>query len=296
MMLQNSREGSMRKHLLATATILAGVLAVLASPVRAQVTAFEGARIIVGDGSAPIENGTIVINGARIVSVGPAASANVPAGARHVNLAGKTVMPDIIDTHTHLSQSREEVIKDLRRRAYWGVSAANSMGTDETEAELQLRGQTVPGQARVYTAWHGITRPEPGRDMAPFWIQTPAEGRDAVHQLVAKKVDIIKIWVDDRDGKYQKLTPEMYGAIIEEAHKANFRVTAHIFKLEDAKGLLRANVDAFAHSVRDKDVDDEFMALMRQHPNIVVNPNLPPRGVKTDVSWLQGRISAAEMA
>ena len=286
----------MRKQLLATAAILAGVLAVLASPVRAQVTAFEGARIIVGDGSAPIQNGTIVINGARIVSVGPAASANVPAGARHVNLAGKTVMPDIIDTHTHLSQSRDEVIKDLRRRAYWGVSAANSMGTDETEAELQLRGQTVPGQARVYTAYKGITRPEPGRDMAPFWIQTAAEGRDAVRQLVAKKVDIVKVWVDDRDGKYQKLTPEMYGAIIDEAHKANLRVTAHIFKLDDAKGLLKANVDAFAHSVRDKDVDDEFMTLMRQHPNIVVNPNLPPRGVKTDVAWLRGRISAAEMA
>ncbi len=286
----------MRKQLFATAAILAGVLAVFASPVKAQVTAFEGARIITGDGSAPIENGTIVVNGARIVSVGPAASANVPAGARHVSLSGKTVMPDIIDTHTHLSASREDVIKDLRRRAYWGVSAANSMGTDETEAELQLRGQTVPGQARVYTAWHGITRPEPGRDMAPFWIQTAAEGRNAVQQLVAKKVDIIKVWVDDRDGKYQKLTPEMYGAIIDEAHKANFRVTAHIFKLDDAKGLLKANVDAFAHSVRDKDVDDEFMALLRQHPNIVVNPNLPPRGVKTDVSWLQGRISAAEMA
>ncbi len=286
-----------RVNLFATAAMIAvGVVASFASPVRAQVTAFEGARIIVGDGSAPIENGTIVINGARIVSVGPTASANVPAGARHVSLAGKTVMPDIIDTHTHLSQSREEVIKDLTRRAYWGVSAANSMGTDETEAELQLRGQTVPRQARVYTAYRGITRPEPGRDMAPFWIQTPAEGRNAVQQLVAKKVDIVKVWVDDRDGKYQKLTPEMYGAIIDEAHKANFRVTAHIFKLDDAKGLLKANVDAFAHSVRDKDVDDEFMALMRQHPNIVVNPNLPPRGMKTDVSWLSGRISAAEMA
>jgi imidazolonepropionase-like amidohydrolase len=87
----------------------------------------------------------------------------------------------------------------------------------------------------------------------------------------------------------------MYGAIIDEAHKNGFRVTAHIFKLEDAKGLLRAGVDAFAHSVRDRDVDDEFMTLIRQHPNLVVNPNLPPRGVKTDVSWLRGSLSAGEM-
>src|SRR6202171_4101697 len=64
--------------------------------------------------------------------------------------------------------------------------------------------------------------------------------------------------------------------------------------LEDAKGLLRAGVDAFAHSVRDRDVDDEFMALVKQHPNLVVNPNLPDRGVKTDVSWLRASLPAAE--
>jgi imidazolonepropionase-like amidohydrolase len=271
------------------------LIAGLVFPASAQVTAFEGARVITGDGSAPIENATLVVTGTRIIQVGPSASVQIPAGARRVNLAGKTVIPDIIDTHTHLSQSREELIKDLTRRAYWGVSAANSMGTDETEAELQMRGQTVPGMARVFTAWHGITRPEPGRTHAPYWIESAAEGRKAVQELVAKKVDIVKVWVDDRDGKYQKLTPEMYGAIIDEAHKNGFRVTAHIFKLEDAKGLLRAGVDAFAHSVRDRDVDDEFMTLVRQHPNLVVNPNLPPRGVKTDVSWLRGRLSAAEI-
>jgi len=101
--------------------------------------------------------------------------------------------------------------------------------------------------------------------------------------------------VDDRDGKYAKLTPAMYAAIIDEAHKDGLRVTAHIFTLEDAKGLLRAGVDAFAHSVRDRDVDDEFMTLVKQRPNLVVNPNLPDRGVKTDVSWLRVSLAAAEM-
>ena len=86
------------------------------------------------------------------------------------------------------------------------VSAAMSMGTDETEAELEMRGQNVPGLARVFTAWHGITRPEPGRTMAPFWINTEQEGRKAVQELAAKKVDIVKIWVDDRDGKFPKVT------------------------------------------------------------------------------------------
>jgi imidazolonepropionase-like amidohydrolase len=157
-----------------------------------------------------------------------------------------------------------------------------------------MRGQAAPGMARVFTAWHGITRPEPGRTMAPYWINTEAEGRKAVQELAAKKVDIVKVWVDDRNGMYPKLTPALYGAIIDEAHKNGLRVTAHIFTLEDAKGLLRAGVDAFAHSVRDRDVDDEFMALVRQHPNLVVDPNLPDRGVKTDVSWLRASLPAAE--
>jgi imidazolonepropionase-like amidohydrolase len=257
-------------------------------------TAFEGARVIVGDGRT-IENATIVVEGARITQVGPAAEVRVPAGAAHVSLAGKTVMPAIIDTHTHLSQTREALVRDLTRRAYYGVSAALSMGTDETEAELKMRGETTPGMARVFTAWRGITRPEPGRTTAPIWINTDAEGRKAVQELLAHKVDIVKIWVDDRDGKYQKLTPELYGAVIDEAHKNGLRVTAHIFNLDDAKGLLRANVDAFAHSVRDRDVDDEFMALVKQHPNLVVNPNLPDRGVKVDVSWLAPSLPAAEM-
>jgi imidazolonepropionase-like amidohydrolase len=259
-------------------------------------TAFEGARLIMGDGRAPIENATLVVDGAHIIQAGAAADVRVPPGAARVNLAGKTVMPALIDTHTHLSQTREGLTQDLKQRAYYGVSAAMSMGTAETTAELEMRGQTVPGMARLFTAWRGITRPEPGRTMGPIWIDTEADGRKAVDDLVAHKVDIIKIWVDDRDGKFPKLTPALYSAVIDEAHKNGFRATAHIFTLEDAKGVLRAGIDAFAHSVRDRDVDDEFMALVKQHPNLVVNPNLPDRGVKTDISWLRASLPAAEMA
>lgn len=270
----------------------------IAVPARAQspaVTAFEGARLILGDGSNPVENATLVVEGARIAQVGRAADVSVPAGAARVNLAGKTVIPMLIDTHTHLSQTRAGLTRDLQRRAYYGVSAALSMGTADTDAELQVRGETAPGVARLFTVWRGITRPEPGRTTAPFWINSEQEGRKAVQELAARKVDLVKIWIDDRDGKYPKLTPALYGAVIDEAHKNGLRVTAHIFTLEDAKGVLRAGVDAFAHSVRDRDIDDEFMTLVKQHPNLVVNPNLPDRGVKTDVSWLKASLPAAEM-
>jgi len=275
------------------ATIALGVLAGFASSVRAQVTVFEGARLIVGDGRAPIENATLVVDGTKIVQAGPAASVRAPGGATRVNLAGKTVMPMILDTHVHLSQTRDAIIRDLKQRAYYGIGAAQSMGTNKFDV-LPIRNETIPGAARFLAAGRGITRPEPGRDNTPYWINTEAEGRAAVRELAAQKVDIVKIWVDDRNGMYPKLTPALYGAIIDEAHKNGLRVTAHIFTLDDAKGLLRANVDAFAHSVRDRDVDDEFMTLVKQHPNLVVNPNLPDRGKKTDVSWLRASLPAAE--
>ena len=277
---------------------IAAVLAGLSVPATGQapVTAFEGARIIVGDGSPAIEKGTIVVNGATIQAVG--ANVQVPAGAQRVNLAGKTVMPMILDTHIHAPKTREQMLRDLKRRAYWGVGAAMSMGTDTTDDVFKVRDETksVPGTARLLTAGRGITGVEKGREPAAYWVANEKEARDAVTQNAAKRPDIIKIWVDNRDNTVPKLTPALYGAIIDQAHKQNLRVTAHIFDLEDGKGLLKANVDAFAHSVRDRDVDEEFMTLVRAKPNLVVNPNLPAMGKRWDTSWLQGRIPAEEYA
>jgi imidazolonepropionase-like amidohydrolase len=212
-----------------------------------------------------------------------------------VSLAGKTVMPAIIDTHTHLSQTREALMQDLRRRAYYGVSAAMSLGQDAGDLPFQIRAETIPGAARFRTAGRGITAPEPGRSDVPYWITTETEARKAVQELAVQKVDIVKIWVDDRNGKYKKLTPELYRAVIDEAHRRGLRVTAHIFTLEDAKGLLRAGIDAFAHGIRDVDADDEVMALFKQRPNIVVVPNLPDRGVATDLGWLRESVPAGEL-
>jgi imidazolonepropionase-like amidohydrolase len=282
----------------AAVTFALAALAALALPARAQaqassVTAYEGARLIVGDGSAPIESATLVVDSARIVQAGPAADVRVPAGATRVNLAGKTVMPMLIDTHVHLSPSRDALIRDLKRRAYFGVSAVLSMGMDKYEL-LDIRSQSIPGAARFLSAGRGITMPEPGRLTTPHWITSEEEGRKAIQELAAQKVDIVKIWVDTRDGKYKKLTPEIYGAIIDEAHKQGLRVSAHIFELEDAKGLMRAGLDAFAHGVRDRDIDDELVAMFKARPNLILTPNLPDRGVKVDLSWLKPGLPAAE--
>jgi imidazolonepropionase-like amidohydrolase len=275
------------KTLALAAGLAACVLAGWSAPAHAQsnVTAYEGARLIVGDGSV-IESGTLVVDGAKISAVG--AGVAVPAGANRVSLAGKTVMPMMIDTHVHLGPTRERLILDLRRRAYYGVGAALSMGADNI-ALMPMRAEAIPSAAR------GITMPEPGRITTPHWITSEAEGRKAVQDVAAHKADIVKIWVDSRGGKYKKLTPEIYGAIIDEAHKNKLRVSAHIFDMEDAKGLMRSGLDAFAHGVRDRDIDDETIALFKQRPNLILTPNLPDRGVKTDLSWLRAGMPAAEV-
>lgn len=268
-----------------------GLMAGTGASAQAQgVTAYEGARLIVGDGSV-VENGTLVVDGARIVQAGRGVA--VPAGATRVSLSGKTVMPMLIDTHVHLSGTRERIVRDLKQRAYFGVSAALSMGTDNIDL-LPMRNEAIPGAARFFSAGRGITRPEPLRPT--YQINSEEEARKAVQENAARKVDIIKFWVDDREGKVQKITPQQYAAIIDEAHKAGLRVAAHIFNMDDAKGLMRANLDIFAHGVRDKDVDDETVAMFKQRPNLILIPNLPERGVKVDRSWMQPGLPADEFA
>jgi imidazolonepropionase-like amidohydrolase len=255
---------------------------------------YEGARLIVGDGKA-IESAAFVVENGRISQVGARGQIKAPAGASRVDLTGKTVMPAIVDAHTHMPTERQALVDLLERKAYFGVAAVISMGQDNNDVAFQVRQDPVPGAARLRTVGRGLTAPEPGRTEAPYWVTTEAEARKAVQELAAKKVDMVKIWVDDRDGKYKKLSPELYGAIIDEAHKNTLRVTAHIYTLDDAKGLLRAGLDGFAHTVRDKDIDDEFVGLAKKQKGLFYVPNLPDSGVKTDLSWLNGSVSAQEL-
>lgn len=283
----------------AGACLLAGVV-MLAGGGRAQgqgaSTAFVGARVITGEGTRPLENATLLVANGRIVEVGPSSAVKVPAGATRVESAGKTIMPAIVDTHVHLGTTRETLLKDLRDRAYFGVSAALSLGLDPAGDPFAVRAEAPAGVARYFLAGRGITMPEPGRSDVPYWVTTEAEARKAVQEQAALKVDFVKIWVDDRDGKYKKMPPEIYTPVIDEAHKARLRVAAHIFNLSDAKGLLKAGIDAFAHGIRDVDADDEVVALVKARPHVVLIPNMPDRGVAADYAWLKGSLSDAEVA
>ncbi|MFL2840610.1 MAG: amidohydrolase family protein [Pseudohongiellaceae bacterium] len=254
---------------------------------------YEGARLIVGNGNV-IENASFSVENGQFIAVGPTATMTFPVDAKRVDLSSMTVIPAIIDTHVHLSTSRDALIEDLKKRASQGIAAAQSLGSDGQGAPLDVRNEIISGAARYLSAGRGITSPEPGRSEVPHWVTSIEEARQSVRDEVARNVDIIKIWVDDRDGQYERLSPELYGAVIDEAHKNNLQVAAHIFRLEDAKGLLEAGVDIFAHGIRDKDIDDEFVAMVIARPNVVLIPNLPYRGIPTELGWLSESMSMTE--
>ncbi len=266
---------------------------------------FEGARLIVGDDRPPIEDAAFVVEHGQITQVGRRGELQTPAGAARVDLTGKTVMPGLIDLHTHLgwtvistnatgpdTYSRENLVDHLNRYAYYGIAAALGMGVDPGDPAFQLREAPVPGAALFRTAGLGIAMPNAGPGAAywrpvPYGVTTEEQARQAVQELVSRHVDLVKIWVDDRNGTGEKLSPPLCRAIIDEAHTHGLRVAAHIFYLEDAKDLLRAGIDGFAHGVRDQDVDEEFLALLRERPEVFLIPNLPDRGTTAeDLPWI----------
>jgi len=275
---------------------------------------FEGARLITGDGATPIENAAFLMAGGRITLIGKKGEVKAPPAARRVDLTGKTVMPALVDTHTHLgwdilrtgqmgadTYTRENLIDHLRREAYYGIAAVQSMGIDRGDIAYEVRAHPVPDGALFRLAGRGMALPDAGPGRA-YWkpvaygVSNEAEARADVRELAVKKVDLVKIWIDDREGTVPKLPPPIYRAIIDEAHKHNLRVAAHIYYLADAKELLRSGIDILAHDVRDRDVDDELMALLKQHPNVFVITTLPERETtEDDIQFAAETLPAAQV-
>ena len=276
--------------------VLACVLAVAACtpPVEAPVSSavlFEGARLIPGDERAPIENAAFVVEGGAFTRVGRAGEVEAPAGAARVSLAGKTVMPALVNAHGHLgyrkgasfqvdNYTRENLIDHLQRLAYHGVAAFMSQGTERDLGYAlrdELRASPSPGMARFLTSGRGLAMPNGGpapplRD-APYGVSTEEETRAAVRELASRQVDgYVKIWVDDREGMVRKLTPELYGAAIDEAHRLGLLAITHTQDREDVKAILRAGVDGLAHPPwrLGQEVDDELAGLFKERPNVFV--------------------------
>ena len=225
-------------------------------PAANRVQAWVGARIIEGTGKPAIENATLVVRNGRIEAVGK--RVKVPTGAERIDATGKTIIPGLINAHGHLN-SEDRLGVYLRD----GITTILSLGGDKEFALREFCAQAPAGTTpRLYVAG-------PIRDSSAIpgavAVTTPEEARQSVDELIRNKPDIIKVRVDDFRGARQKMTPEVYAAVIDEAHKNGFRTAAHVVFLDDAKGVLRAGVDYIAHSVRDREVDEEFISLMKKH-------------------------------
>lgn len=261
-------------------------------PGTARVTVFQGARLITGDGRAPIENSAFIVENNQFTRVGRQGELQIPAGAARVDLTGKTVMPAMVDVHSHLgfldmanatmskdNFTRENLTDHLERYAYHGFAAVCSFGTDMGDLPFQMRDEIIPHAALYRTvgrglAWPGSGPGDPSRNDVPYAVTTEEEARAAVRDLAPKKPHFVKIWVDDRNGTKQKLTPPLFRAAADEARKLGLPSVAHVFDLADAKELVKAGVEGFTHMVRDQLVDEEFMALLKKRPNVWFTPNL----------------------
>jgi imidazolonepropionase-like amidohydrolase len=281
---------------------------------------FEGARLIVGDESGPIENSAFLVEGDSFTWVGRAGERDSPAGAVRVDLTGKTVIPALIDGHNHIgltdvrdgtdskaNYTRDNLVDQLQRYAYYGIGAALSMGLEADEAlAYELRDEVIADAARFLTVGKGIAAtpmagpPSESRLGIPYGAATEEEGRQNVRALSSHDVHFVKIWVDDRDGSAPKLQPDVYRGIIDEAHSRGMEVLAHLGRttaLEDAKDLYRAGIDGFVHTVRDRDVDEEYLALVKAHPDVWTGPNMPPSPLtRDDLASLSETLPAEETA
>ena len=270
---------------------------------------FEGARLITGDGGT-IESSAFLVEGNTFSWVGREGEMEPPDGVLRVDLTGKTVIPALIDGHQHIgltnvndgtnskdNYTRETLIEHLERSAYHGVAATMSLGLEFDEAlAFELAEEVIPNAALFLTSGRGLAGTSmsgPQQDYRigiPRGALTEEEGRASVRELHALGSNLVKVWVDDRGGSVPKVEPNVLRAIVDEAHANGMRVVTHVgttSALADAKDIIQAGVDGFAHTVRDRDVDEEYLELVREHPEVWSIPNLPGNPLTLDdLPWL----------
>ena len=258
-------------------------LSLSAATLSAETKILEGFTLIDGTGKAAQADSAMIVTDGRIQWVGPKAQLKAPAGAKRINFAGKFIMPGIINLHGHLGNTidlvqdpknytRDNMTAQLHNYASYGVTTVLSMGSDQ-DLVFTMRAEQRAGRpnvARIFTAGRGFTgkggypTTAMGMKGVPYEVETVAQVEKDVNELAAKKVDIVKIWVDDHLGREVKIPLPLSAAIIQNAHKHGLKVAAHIFYLQDAKDLVSAGLDGLAHSVRDKPVDQALIDIMKK--------------------------------
>ena len=158
------------------------------------------------------------------------------------------------------------------------------------------RARSIPGAALYRTAGRGITAPEPGRTDIPVLDHDGRGGRARRCASTPRSaVDIVKIWVDDRNGQYKKLAPELYGAVIDEAHaERSSRRPRTCSRSTMRKSCVRAGSTRSRTACATPISTTSSSRWSRSGRASCVVPNLPDRGVATDMSWLSGELAGRE--
>jgi imidazolonepropionase-like amidohydrolase len=244
-----------------------GALALFAAPVYAQqpkTTVLTGGMLINGLTVPPLHNAAVVIQGNKIVQVGPAGEVKIPAGATVIDTSGQTMMPGLIDAHAHLfmlgygneadwfkwlaGPGKKYSIEDaMELSAYQmlmsGVTGAIDLGgtaQDSINVRDRINKGEIPGP-RLQVAGPLVARfafagfPAD----ATIVIKSPEEGAEAVERLYKMGVDVIKA--------HSGLTREDYFAIVKAAHAHKMKVHAHVYEEAAIRNAFDAGVDVLQH-------------------------------------------------
>ncbi len=275
----------------------------MAQPLQAQSqTLFENALVINGLGAQ--FNADVLIESDIIVAVGDAADFDLSPDISRLDLAGKILIPAMIDAHAHLgyqstsawgadNYSRENLIANLRQYAYYGFAAVFSAGSDPEDLALALQaeqhsnaelvdsarflfaaGMGPPGQGpnNQFLEQTAVVSEREGMTILRG-LSSPQQAVLQVEEVAAKGIPFIKIWVDDRGGSQDKLSAGIYSALTGAANDLGIKVFVHQQYPADMLPLLDAGVSGFLHGRLGPALGEEIAAAMAEAGAFVV-PNL----------------------
>ncbi len=281
------------RRLLALAAALTVFSAQAAAP---GVTVLRSARLIDGRGRAPIAPAVVIVRGDRIEAAGSAVP--VPAGARVIDLGGATLLPGLIDLHTHLTSTgvhwEEELLKTTPGQAALhgahnalvtlmaGFTTCRDMGPTWPFTDIDLRDAinegVVPGP-RLLAAGSYVSPTGGAGDARQFSIYVdvplvrnladgPDEIRKAVRTNLKQGADFIKIlgtgavFSKGAPPGAQQYTEEEMHVAVDEAARWGRQVAAHVHGTEGIKAAIRAGVHTIDHGSM---MDEEAIELLRTH-------------------------------
>ncbi len=211
--------------------------------------ALVGGQLIDGTGGAPVADSVVIVRDGRIESAGPRETTPIPDGVETVDLAGKTLMPGLVNLHVHYREGGEEIQRQFDAQLHYGVTTARSIGSDTPERVaflLESAGRT--NAPRTFTAGLGFSRPGGFNAAGRNAPETQEEARQLVRDQLALGVHFIKMWVNEVAEPDRKITPEIRSAIIDEAIANGAIPVAHIDEEADGRQLIGAGLTDFLHS------------------------------------------------